>query len=239
MNRSATEIKLHYYQKSLIKKLTLSNIGKRFNSLQIKGMESEHMNYHLKKLVEVGYIEKSNDLYLLTNRGKDYSNLMDDGMTTTEKQPKTSVIIWGVRKNEKGEVEQLVNRRLRQPYFGKVGRITGKVLFGETLEDAAKRELYEETGLTAKSFVLEEIYRKMRRREDDVFVQDVIFYIFFVTGFSGKLIKKTSYQENFWVTKKDLREADRYDLYDDFKLDFRVKPKPLKFIENVDLAEGF
>lgn len=234
-----TDIKLHLYQKALVKKLTLCNQGKRFNDLIIRGLESEHMNYHLKKLVEVGLVEKREELYLLTDAGKDYSNLLDDGLAITEKQPKTSIIIWGIRKNSKGQVEQLLNRRLRQPYYGKVGRITGKVLFGETFEEAAKRELYEETGLVAKSFVLEEIYRKMRKRSEGIFVQDVIFYIFFVTNFCGNLIKKTPFQENFWVTEKELRNNKKYNTYDDFEFNFRNKPKPLKVSENVGIAEGF
>lgn len=236
---SSKDIKLHYYQKALVKKLTLTPKGKRFNELLIKGLESEHMNYHLKKLNEIGFVEKSAEIYVLTDLGKDYSNLLDDGMTVTEKQPKTSIIIWGVRKNKKGEVEHLLNRRLRQPYYGKVGRITGKVLFGETLKDAAKRELYEETGLTARSFVLERVYRKMRKREDGEFVQDVVFYIFFVTGFSGKLIRKTKFQENFWISEKKLYKSKKYDLYDDFEIDKRLKPDSLTLTESVALAEGF
>lgn len=238
---ASTEVKLHYYQKALVKKLTLAKSGKRFNQLIIHGLESEHMNYHLKKLLEIGFVSKLEENYLLTDKGKDYSNLLDDGLAVTEKQPKTSIIIWGVRKNPKGEVEHLLNRRLRQPYYGKVGRITGKVLFGETLRQAAERELYEETGLKAKKFTLEEIYRKLRKREDGVFVQDVIFYIFFVTGFSGNLIAKTPFQENFWATKKEIygKNKKRYDLYDDFVMDERMKPKRLVTREDVGIAEGF
>ena len=237
---ASTEIKLHYYQKALVKKLTLSKEGKRFNELIIRGLESEHMNYHLKQLVELGFVGKLDENYILTDLGKDYSNLLDDGLAITEKQPKTSIIIHGVRKNKKGQIEHLLNRRLRQPYHGKVGHITGKVLFGETLKEAAARELYEETGLTAKNFILEKVYRKMRKREDDIFVQDVIFYVFFVTEFSGSLIKKTSFQENFWATKEEVSSNIRkYDVYDDFSLEDRLKPKKLVVTENVGIAEGF
>jgi ADP-ribose pyrophosphatase YjhB (NUDIX family) len=238
---ASNDIKLHYYQKAIVKKLTLSKSGKKFNQLLILGLESEHMNYHLKKLVEIGFVSKSEENYILTDTGKDYSNLLDDGLVEAEKQPKTSIIIWGVRKNTKGEVEHLLNKRLRQPYYGKVGRITGKVLFGETLKDAAARELYEETGLKAMSFTLEEIYRKMRKREDGVFVQDVIFYIFFVTKFSGKLIEKTPFQENFWAGKSEIygKNKKKYDLYDDFIMDERTSPKLLQFRESMGIAEGF
>ncbi len=240
------ELKLHYYQKALIKELTLTKTGRRFNQLIIEGLESEHMNYHLKRLMEIGFVTKSGDDYILTDTGKDYSNLLDDALQATEKQPKTSVIIWGVRKNSKGEVEHLLNRRLRQPYYGKVGRITGKVLFGEALEEAAARELYEETGLTAKHFTLEKVYRKMRKREDvlpaqaGVFVQDVFFYIFFVTEFEGTLIERTPFQENFWATKEEvLGNKNIYDVYDDFTIDKRIQPKQFTFTEHVDIAEGF
>jgi hypothetical protein len=46
-------IKLHYFQKDLLKKLTLSDKPVRFNELLIEGLESEHMNYHLQKLIEL------------------------------------------------------------------------------------------------------------------------------------------------------------------------------------------
>lgn len=235
-----TPVKLHYYQQALVKKLALTKSGRRFNQLLIKGLASEHMNYHLKKLVEAGLVEKAANLYQLTDHGKDHANLLDDNFKATEKQPKTSVIIRSTRTNAAGEIEQLLNRRLRQPYFGKVGRLTGKVRFGETAQEAAARELYEETGLTAKSYILEEIYRKIRHRQDGVFVQDVVFFIFFITDFSGTLITKIRYQENFWVTERELREhPEKYDLFDDFTINFRPKPKKLKASENVDLVDGF
>jgi hypothetical protein len=160
---SNVNIKLHYYQKELIKKL-VTKLGLRFNELLINDLESEHMNYHLKQLINFGLVEKNKGKYNLTDTGKDYSNLMDSETDLIEKQPKTSVIIRGVRKNKKGEAEYLMTRRLRQPYLGKVGAPTGKVRFGETFQEAAERELYEETGLKAKKFHLQEIYHKLRKR---------------------------------------------------------------------------
>lgn len=230
-------IKLHYYQKELLKSLSKTN-SLRFNELLIEGLESEHMNYHLKKLIEIQLVRKEKGKYVLTDAGKDYFNLMDEETDFIEKQPKTSIIIHGVRESTKKEVEHLLVRRLRQPYYGKVGRVTGKVKFGETLKGAAARELLEETGLKANTFKLEEIYHKLRKRKDGTWVQDVIFYIFFVTDFSGTFIAKTLYQENFWMTKNEFEKA-HLDSYRNLKLDNRINPKKLTVKENVNYAKGF
>lgn len=211
----------------------------RFNELLIEELESEHMNYHLKKLIDFGFVEKKKGEYILTDSGKDYSNLMDSETDQIEKQPKTSVIIRGVRKNIKGQTEFLMTRRLRQPYLGKVGAPTGKVRFGETFQQAAERELYEETGLKAKAYYVQEIYHKLRNRPNGTWVQDVVFYIFIAKYFSGKMIKKTHVQENFWATKEEIFNSGKYDPYDDLNLDFPLIPKVLKFTENIGLASGF
>jgi len=231
-------IKLHFYQKEIINKLTLKP-GLRFNELIIENLESEHMNYHLKQLINMGLVAKKNSKYDLTDSGKDYSNLMDSETELIEKQPKTSIVINGVRNNKKGEIEHLLIKRLKQPYYGKVGRITGKVRFGETLKEAAERELYEETGLKAKSLVLENVYHKLRKRKSGEWVQDVIFYVFFCKGFSGKLITKNPIQENFWSTKKEFEKRKDVDVFDDFEIDDRYEPQKLWLLESVDAAKGF
>jgi 8-oxo-dGTP pyrophosphatase MutT (NUDIX family) len=233
-----SEIKIHEYQKALIKKLTFGRTL-NFNQLLIEEIGSEHMNYHLKKLVDVSFVKKENNKYLLTDLGKDYANSMDDTMSIIEKPPKTSIIINAVRKNKKGEVEFLLNRRMREPYFGKVGRIGGKVQFGEKIEEAAARELMEETGLKAKTFVLEEIYHKIRTRKSGEVVQDVVFYIFFTNSVFGKLKDKIEQQENFWTTKKQAESNPDIDPYDDLVLEERLKPGKFKYSEHRAIAEGY
>lgn len=229
--------KLHYLQVEILKKLALVTSA-RFNDLLIEGLESEHMNYHLKKLINFKLVEKAGNSYKLSDSGKDYTNLMDDQVEAIEKQPKTSVLLHIVRKNN-DKVEHLLSRRTRQPYFGKVGRLGGKVRFGETLEQAARRELYEETGLEAGRIVLEEIYHKLRHHDDGSFVQDVIFYIFFIDEVRGSLITKTAFQKNFWISAEDALNNKAVNLFEDLDLDDRIQPLQLKLNESVKLSEGY
>ena len=229
-------IKLHDFQKQILSEL-VAKPAVRFNDLLIIGLESEHMNYHLQKLVSLSFVVKQEGKYALTDMGKDYSNLMDDEVKFVEKQPKTSVLLHAVREGKGGEVEHLLSRRLKHPYFGKVGRLTGKVRFGEQLADAARRELYEETGLEAEVVVLEEIYHKLRRKGADP-VQDVIFYRFFMTGFAGEFIEQTPSQENIWVPTSGENDP-KYDLFDDLGLSDRLEPTPLRFVEQEAEEQGY
>lgn len=230
---------LHELQKTILRTLAFQKSA-RFNELLIENLESEHMNYHLKRLIEMGLVAKHEEKYLLTDYGKDYSNLMNDDLTEIEKQPKTSVLLRIVRKNEQtGEIEHLLCRRLRQPYFGKVGRLSGKVRFGESLYDAARRELKEETGLDANVVEIEEIYHKIRYRENNEVVQDVIFYTCFVTETTGELVEKLPYQENFWVSAKRLENDKNIDPFEGLILDDNLAAKKLSLIESIGVAQGY
>jgi ADP-ribose pyrophosphatase YjhB (NUDIX family) len=193
---------------------------------------------YLKKLLELGLVIKSQDKYSLTDAGKDYSNLLDDELQV-EKQPKSSVIVRAVRRSPTGHYEHLLSRRLRQPYYGKVGRLTGKIKFGESFAQAAARELFEETGLVAKQLYLEEIYRKMRKNPHGEWVQDVVFYIFLATHLTGTLISQTEFQENFWITKSELSSRSDLDTFDDLELDDSLTPKPLHLAEKIGVSKDY
>ncbi len=232
-------ISLHIHQLRILKKLTLAPSGLPFSKITLEDISSDHMNYHLKELMKHKLVAKHNEAYHLTDHGKDYSSHLDDEIRKVEKLPKPSVIVWAMRKRKDGTNEYLVNRRLRHPYFGKVGRLTGKVHYGESIEGAALRELREETGLTARFVKLDKIYHKIRRRPDGTTVQDNIFFIFFLTDIKGKMKKETEFQENFWVTIDDVKNRV-YDFYDDFVIDDRDKPYDnMMYEESIAIADGY
>lgn len=236
MNNS--NIQLHYLQIEILKKLTFSPKLK-FNQLLIENLESVHMNYHLKKLVSFKLVKKIDEYYALTEQGKDYTNRMDDVVQDIERQPKTSILITGIRENKDGEIEFLLTKRLKHPFYGRIAELTGKVRFGETFEEAARRELFEETGLTAKKFVLEKIGHVLRKNAEGEMLQDVIFYEFFVKDFDGIFIEKLPYQENFWMTKKEFDALDPSQIIVGTKLIDRTEPKILEVKEYITAQEGY
>ena len=243
-------LKLHHFQFEIIRKLSKKPKA-RFNELLIEELESEHMNYHLKRLIEVQLVQKTKNQYLLTDLGKNFAGIVDDEISKIEKQPKTSILLVLVRKNPKTDkTENLMSKRLKHPYYGKVGRLTGKVRFGETLLQAAKRELLEETGLKAKTWKLTDIYHKIRFNDNNICLQDTLFYIFYATDFYGQFIEKTEFQQNIWVTKEMIQNTDTTIGEEKCKeyLDFfeGVKFKELKsnfseldFSEDVGTAKGY
>lgn len=231
--------KLHRVQKEVIKQLTLSPALK-FSEIEVDFVNSEQMSYHLKELSSKGYITKTGDKYELTNLGKDYSNLTDDAVDQLERQPKTGVLLTVTRLNEcSGELEELVCKRLRQPYYGKIGRLTGKVRFGETIEETAKRELFEETGLTAHKVELTNINRKIRSTQDGEPVQDVIFYCCIIVEFSGELVTNIGIQENFWLSQQRAKTDKELDFHDDYVFVEQQVVGGFKLTESKAVAEGF
>lgn len=138
----------HQAQMRILRAL-LMGIGKSFSELQkASALTSDHANFHIKKLIEAGFVEhisKEYGRYQLTRTGKEYANRMDTDDNTIEKQPKLSIVI--LLLNNEGK--KLCQERLKQPYFGYWSHPTGKIRWGEEVLQAAARELMEETGLTA------------------------------------------------------------------------------------------
>jgi len=118
-----------------------------FSELQkLMETESDATNFHIKQLVHAGYITKiARGKYTLTMAGKEYANRMDTDERVIEKQAKVAACL--VIRREDGK--ELIQQRLKQPYYGYYGRPTGKIRWGETILEGAARELMEETGLTA------------------------------------------------------------------------------------------
>jgi len=137
---------IHPVQSSILCELLFTKEG-RFGQLNKLGLSTDHFSFHLKQLIDWGLVDKpEKGKYRLSEKGKEFANRFDTEKAEVEKQAKVAVLIVGVKK-ERGEKKYLIQQRLKQPYFGFWGFLTGKVRWGETVEQAGSRELMEEAGL--------------------------------------------------------------------------------------------
>ena len=181
-----------------------------FSELQKKtNLSSDHFSFHIKKLLEEGYVEKGDSHYKLSRKGKEYANRMDTDENEIEKQPKVSVVIILERLNVKGEREFLYQQRKKNPYFDFWGRLGGKMRWGESVIESAKRELLEEAGLEA-DLTFKLLYHK--RDFDKVtnrLLEDKLFFCTYSISYSGELTEKFEGGINKWMTEAEFREQPK------------------------------
>lgn len=193
----------HEVQMKIMRRLLFVPDAHFSDLLKETDLTSDHFNFHLKKLLEVGYVSKEGDRYGLTRDGKEYANRMDTDEKVIEKQPKISVLL--IVENAEGKY--LAQQRLKQPYFGFWGRMSGKVRWGETLEQAALRELKEETGLTA-DFEYAGLYHKMDFETGGDFLEDKYFIVMFGTNPQGNFIADMEGHHNEFLSVEELEAKE-------------------------------
>lgn len=198
------EASAHEVQMEILRHLLLAPSA-GFAELQKQtDLTSDHFNFHIKKLAEVGYIEKIlDDKYTLTRMGKEYANRMDTDDNVIEKQPKLSVAL--IIENDKGEF--LAQQRLKQPYYGFWGRPTGKIRWGETMLEAAARELHEETGLVADLAVAGFYHKMDYDKTTGDLLEDKVFVLIYGINARGELIVDGEGHHNEWLTDDELEKC--------------------------------
>jgi ADP-ribose pyrophosphatase YjhB (NUDIX family) len=180
-------------------------------------LSSDHFAFHIKKLIDEGYVDKLDKHYQLTGRGKEYANRMDTDENEIERQPKVSIVVTLERRSALGEREFLYQQRLKNPYYGFWGRLGGKMRWGETVIQAAERELLEETGMTA-TFEYKLLYHKRDfDKQTGKLLEDKIFLCVYATEFSGELIEKFEGGYNRWMTQTAFHQQEkRFESVDEF-----------------------
>lgn len=200
------EASAHDAQMAILRHLLLSP-GAGFAELQKStDLTSDHFNFHIKKLVDVGYVnKKDNGHYTLSRAGKEYANRMDTDDNVIEKQPKISVAL--IIENANGEI--LAQQRLKQPYYGFWGRPTGKIRWGEPMLEAASRELMEETGLTADLRVAGFYHKMDYDKESGDLLEDKIFVLIYGMNPKGDLIVDDEGHHNEWLSDDEMIKKEK------------------------------
>jgi len=209
-----TEIELHPIQAQILRVLLFKPLA-RFSELNITEVGTDQFSFHIKQLLAENMISKSHEgLYELTRKGKEFANRLDTDKLNVEKQAKIGVSVVAIKK-QNGIRKYLIQQRLKQPYYGFYGLITGKVRLGETAVETALRELKEETGLSGK-VIMCGIRHKMDYAQDNNLLEDKFFFAFRAENLTGKLIEKFEGGRNMWLSKEEIFKLP--DLFPDMEV---------------------
>lgn len=173
----------------------------KFSELWDKSVESNAFTYHLKKLEQDGLIEKKGDAYSLTFKGRQESAFIEGDSGERALMPTLTVVVM-VKDNNR----VLVQKRLKEPFYGYHGFISGKINFGLNVLECAARDLFEETSLNAdfelKGFTMTKTF------DDDRLAFHHFFYFVVATNPRGVLKTKSHKEENFWVNIEDIDKIE-------------------------------
>jgi len=133
----------HHIQKHIIDVLMFHQSA-RFRDLRPPKTDTNLFSYHLKLLIKMGLITKSDEGYTLSMDGLAYVDRLSSSNLTVRVQPK--IITMFVVQNSEGDL--LLWRRKRQPYINRWTLPYGKPHADDpSLYDAATRELGEKMAI--------------------------------------------------------------------------------------------
>lgn len=199
----------------------------RFSELQkASELSSDHFNFYLKQLLDEAYVVKDTDgAYALTGKGKEFANRFDTDARTVERQPKVAVCLV----IHDGQGRTLMQQRLKQPYYGYWGRPTGKIRWGETILQAAARELMEETNLTATLTPRGTQHKMDYNKQTGELLEDKIFFIIHGAKPAGELSVEFEGGRNQWMSQEEIASLEHTFVNDDAPAP--TADGPLLFIE--------
>lgn len=203
------EVKVHKAQTSILREL-LFVLEAGYAELQKPtGLTSDHFNFHIARLVEIGLVEKvGRGRYKLTHKGKEYANKLDTDNKTIERQPKVAVLL-AIEREMNGRQELLFQQRTKNPYYGYWGFPTGKIRWGETIVRAAERELDEETKLSAEYRVCGLYHEHTYIEGQEEAMEDKMFFVVHCTNPTGELMEKFEGGLNKWMTADEARKLEK------------------------------
>ncbi len=183
---------MHPLQIQILYKL-ITNPFLPYSQLKPKDIEGNLFMYHLKELIKESLVQKRSDgKYELSAKGQVFAETLSLENFKPRIQPKIVSLL--VCKNNRGEF--LLYKRKRQPFLGLVGFPYGKIHLGETILQAATRELQEKTGLSAKLIHKADVYLTTFQGQD--LLAQTFCHVFTASHFQGNLIKNSDIGECFW-----------------------------------------
>jgi 8-oxo-dGTP pyrophosphatase MutT (NUDIX family) len=223
----------HAVQKDIIR--TLVHVSSaRFSELKPTRVESNLFMYHLKQLIAKHVIEKDGANYRLTVKGKLFVDRVNLDKLVFRIQPKIITIL--TIKSTQGT--WLLLERTHEPHMNMVGFPSGKIHFGETLDDSAKRELKEKTGIEDLKLLLRgNIIMRFTDKTSGQIVNHISGYVFSGTSKTELKIDGISeYWRSFWGDEDNLSGVKAFKGHDDI---IRLLKSNKEFVESFDYLSDF
>lgn len=193
---------MHKLQQHILSQLIL-NSERRYADLKPQDVEGNHFMYHLKCLLKEGLVHKvPNGHYQLSPAGKSYVDRLSLKSLTPRVQPRLVTLM--AIQNQEGQ--WLMYRRRRQPLINMIGLPYGKLHLGETVQEAAERELEEKTGLRAELSHIGDGYANTF--EAGIPVSQIMFHMFSGRDPQGTLRAKSEVGETMWMSEADLSSKE-------------------------------
>lgn len=184
---------MHRLQQHILERL-IRHENQRYADLKPADVEGNLFMYHLRAVIAKEWVHKRPDgLYELTLEGQRYADRIS--LTTLTPRSQARIVTLIVCRNASGEY--LFYRRRRQPLLGLAGFPYGKVHLGESIAEAAARELHEKTGLAASLVHRGDGYVTMFQGEEPV--SQIMFHLFYGENPSGTLLPDSTDGKAFWA----------------------------------------
>lgn len=229
------DIKIHDFQISILREL-LFKPKARFRDLKKIDIPNDHFSFHLNHLIKEGLVDKDNGKYTLTISGKEFANRIDTDNLKIERQAKIAVSLNAVCIKD-GKTQYLVHQRLKEPFYGWYGSHSGKVRWGETPLETAKREFVEETGLSGK-FTHKGIVHYLHFHKNGQLLEDKYFWVFRIDNPTGEFKETVLEGKNIWMDEKQYRNTPNLFATFDEVIEV-INSKKLIYIDRVRFVESY
>ena len=196
---------LHIAQLTILQTLRHHQTARFSALMRPTKLTSDVFKFHLRKLVHEKLVQKNSDgAYQLTIRGKEFANTLDRHAKQVQKQPKVSVLLIVEHVGSNGDSTYLVQQRLRHPFYGYWGFLSGPVLWGVSFEDAAQKELRKQTGLST-NLTVRTLYRQRDKTSSAALLEDKVFIIMHGYETDTTLTNEWHGGTNAWMTLAQLQ----------------------------------
>lgn len=183
---------LHPIQIQILKTLLFQPIS-RFSDLNQGEITNDHFTFHVKRLLNKGYLEKTAGGYKLSPQGMELAGRIDTQSDTIVSQPKLGVAICLFK-----DSEVLLSSRLKDQAIGQVGLHTEKTRLGEKLLETVDRCIKKEIGNISYSAEFKGVSHPQVRTGNDLEL-DVVLLCFRVEYKGGDIFTVTPEGKNLWV----------------------------------------